>query len=602
MSRFDVVEALSRRNHDRRQRGTGPAASAAVISQTNEAPLSGPSPFTSVNESATSTREADPALDAVAQEQSNSSLLDDGLVNFFRHGIHSRSWTLFDKPTDARMCYIGTTLSNLSHLVSAEGCGDGSALHYPIPQIHQIVSWKPGADIPQLQLRNTLAQDVTLFPAQDVRDALVDTFFTEINPGFPVVDESEFRASYNDQESPPPLLLYQAVLLAGAHSCQHPKIVESRSFVKAVLFQRAKTLWDARFENDRVTLVQAALIFAWHVESADNISAGSYYWVSVACGIAHGLGMHRNLTQSSTTVMPQPGRNLFRRLWWTLFQSAVAVSLEHGRPLMIQRHDTDQPPLTEADLVETDGLVNKNIHLEYCVHNSSLCEIIAEIVNMHSPGLLPKTGLAERKALDTRLATWLMGLPPTRDFYMSQLRLHYNTTILYLHRTAGQTSIPSDLAYSAKLCGTAADAIVSIFGSMIQAGTIRRCNFTSLSAAMAVGIYATREIHLSIEQRSTLLVLQSQSQLEGLLPIITELAQSWSTANAILRLFQHILERSRTLMAQQSSQSGTDIDALLTSDQDYPPLDWDLIFSTLHPVDALDPEQDWSNTASWIRE
>jgi transcriptional regulatory protein AMDR len=82
----------------------------------------------------------------------------------------------------------------------------------------------------------------------------VEAFFTEINPGFPVVDESEFQLSYKDKESAPPLLLFQAVLLAGAHACQHPKVVESRAHVKAVLFQRAKTLWDLRLENDRVTL------------------------------------------------------------------------------------------------------------------------------------------------------------------------------------------------------------------------------------------------------------------------------------------------------------------------------------------------------------
>ena len=544
----------------------------------------------------------DPALEAVARQQSNKPLVDDGLVDFFRHGIRSQSWTLFDKPSDARMCYIGTSLSNLSHLVSTEGCGDGSALHYPIPQIHHIVSWKPGVDLPELQLGNNLTQDLTLFPAQDVRDALVDAFFTEINPGFPVVDESEFRASYNDKESPPPLLLYQTVLLAGAHVCQHPKVLESRSFVKGVLFQRAKTLWDLRFENDRVTLVQAALIFSWQVESADNVSAGSYYWISVACGIAYGLGMHRNLTQSSSTVMPQPARHLFRRLWWVLFQSAVSAALEHGRPLLIQRNETDQPPLTEGDLVETDGSVNKNIHLEYCVQNSALCEIIADIMNMHSPGSLQRNDPSQRSALDARLVAWLMALSPAHDFYMLQLRLHYNTAVLHLHRTVIQTDIPPDAVYSTKLCVTAANAIAGIFGSMIQAGTIRRCHPTSLSAVMTAAMHATREMHLAIEQHSTLLALQSQSQLEALFPVMRELAQSWPTANAILKLFQHILERFKTTMTSQSNHTSTNLEALLNSDSEYPPLDWDLIFSTLNPNDALEhPEQEMSNVFSWIR-
>jgi transcriptional regulatory protein AMDR len=54
---------------------------------------------------------------------------------------------------------------------------------------------------------------------KEVRDALVESFFNDINPGFPVVDEAEFRMQYEDKDSPPPLLLFHAVLLAGAHAC-----------------------------------------------------------------------------------------------------------------------------------------------------------------------------------------------------------------------------------------------------------------------------------------------------------------------------------------------------------------------------------------------
>jgi hypothetical protein len=118
-------------------------------------------------------------------EIENSALLDDGLVDFFRHGIHSRSWTLFDKPSNARMCYIGTSLSNMSHLVRTEPWVDASGLHYPIPQIRRIVSWTPGVDPLDVRSRNLITQDLTSFPVQDVRDALVEAFFTEINPGFP---------------------------------------------------------------------------------------------------------------------------------------------------------------------------------------------------------------------------------------------------------------------------------------------------------------------------------------------------------------------------------------------------------------------------------
>jgi transcriptional regulatory protein AMDR len=61
-------------------------------------------------------------------------------------------------------------------------------------------------------------------------------------------------------------LLLQSILLAGAHVSQHPKVVGSRSLVKMTLFRRAKALFDMHFENDRMHLVQSALLFTWHFE------------------------------------------------------------------------------------------------------------------------------------------------------------------------------------------------------------------------------------------------------------------------------------------------------------------------------------------------
>ena len=122
-----------------------------------------------------------------------------------------------------------------------------------------------------------MAHDVSLLPEKEVCDQLVEDFFTKIHPGFPVVDEAEFRSQYSDDGNPVPLLLLQSVLLAGAHVCQHPKVVKSRSLAKVALFRRAKALFDLHYETNREHLVQAALLFTWHFEGADDIAANAYY-------------------------------------------------------------------------------------------------------------------------------------------------------------------------------------------------------------------------------------------------------------------------------------------------------------------------------------
>lgn len=527
----------------------------------------------------------------------NQQLVWQGLVDFFQHGIGSQTWTLFDRNEEARMCYVGVPVSNLAFLVSQERGGDSSNLHYPIPQIHRVLPWKPDPKHFALELRRHAESDLSSLPSRNVRDALVDAFFQEVHPGFPIVDEAEFRASYASAEAPPPLLLLQAIFLAGAHVCQHTKVAQSRAFVKATLFHRAKTLWDLRYENDRVTLVQAALLFSWHIEGADNVSANSYYWISVACGIAFGLGMHRNLAASSTSVMPPNTKRVFRRVWWTLFQAAVLSSLDHGRPLLTRRDDSDQPCFKEEDLVEIDGKANGNVNLQYSLHNIALCEIIAEILDMFSPGSQRKASpIIDTSQIDARLASWLMALPSGNDFYIQHLKLHYNAAVLHLHRTVTHSESSFTVTNSQKLCGGAAENIVSIFRGMINAGTIRRCYFTALTAIMAAAIHFTRDMRLAITQNSTLLILHSQAQLESCFPVLKELAVYWTTANALLKLFQHVLERAKsTTTAHSGNTIGIEERQIGPSqfiEQNILPADWDYIFSTLH-MDHLLPE--WSD-------
>ena len=130
-------------------------------------------------------------------------------------------------------------------------------------------------DVTQQSGLQDILQDVNSFPAKEIRDEFVNAFFEKINPYFPVVDESGFRARYADQDNQPPLLLLHTVLLVGAHVSSHPKAIKARHTVKAVLFRRAKCVFDMRHETDRLNLVQAALLFTWHLQNGDTASSNS---------------------------------------------------------------------------------------------------------------------------------------------------------------------------------------------------------------------------------------------------------------------------------------------------------------------------------------
>lgn len=207
-----------------------------------------------------------PTMEDIVEEELSRT----ALTQFYQEGINGDSpWFTYKDGHYIRIAYIGTSTSNLAHLVQGELTAHNKhdpSLHFPFPSIRPPMPWKPHREQPLVRWYSKMSENSGALPTKEVRDDLVEAFFEKIHPGFPIVDEVQFKSRYADPENPPPLLLLQAVLLAGAHVSLHPKIVESRSLVKMALFRRAKALFDMHFENDRMHLVQSALLFTWHFE------------------------------------------------------------------------------------------------------------------------------------------------------------------------------------------------------------------------------------------------------------------------------------------------------------------------------------------------
>lgn len=422
---------------------------------------------------------------------------------------------------------------------------------------------------------------------------MIDAYFNKINPYFPIIDETDFRKRYADSGNPPALLLFQSILLAGAHVCDHPKVVQSRSVVKTVLFRRAKALFDMRHENDRLHLIQAALLFTWYLENDDNVSANSYYWAGVACRIAFGLGGHRDLLRKPT-MMPPQDRAIYRRVWWTLFQVEIWTALEHGRPSMIHLSDIDQAGLTVDDFME-NGSLNTKLNFGYCSSNIELCYMILEILRFNRPGDINKQISHDLSSLNSRLASWMLANPVSNDFGSLQLQLHYHTALIHLHRDF----VDDMTAHSTEICSSAASAILCIFETMMAGKTIAQCGFTSFIALLAAAIHFSKGIKAAFESDSALLALSVQAQLERLLVAAAELAIYWPNAEAVCKLFQSLLKKFRTLTSEQLNGTRSVSEAIDT-------IDWhEILFydpiSSLQDNDVGMHEEDWMNVSPDIR-
>jgi transcriptional regulatory protein AMDR len=475
----------------------------------------------------------------------SQDLARNSLSQFFQHGIPASPWSVFDSLERMRICYVGTKASNLAHLTGLDRRHPTPGpLHLPHPAIRPEVPWKPEVEPGSLASKTEdYFRDLSAFPTKDIRDSLVDAYFEKINCFFPIVDECEFRRQYPNPTNPPALLLLQSVLLAGAHVSDHPKVEKWRPMVCSTLFRRAKRLFDMRHENDRMHLVQSALLFTWYLENADTGSANSYYWAGVACRIAFGLGMHRDLSGAEVRMPLMSGRRMYRRIWWTLFQVEIFTALEHGRPSMIHLDEIDQAPLCIDDFTEENGAPNGSLRVGYCRNNIELCHIALEVLRLNTPGMQRKQESLGSvvTALDSRLAAWVLKTRLTEQFGSLQLHLHYHTILLHLHRKYRPTSagaLRQNIGPADEMCNGSVSALIHIFEMMQSKRLLSQCYFTSVIALTAAAIYVSQSIENALEHGHVLLVVSGQQQLETLFGVAKELGVYWPNAEAVLKLFQ----------------------------------------------------------------
>jgi transcriptional regulatory protein AMDR len=216
------------------------------------------------------------------------------------------------------MCYVGTDVSNLHFLIRQRERTKG-VHHFPTLQFsRRVTAYEP----------SLIPHDAFVMPDKALADELISSYFKHVAPGFPIIDESLFMAQYNsrDPADPPSLLVLQAIMLVGAHVS---KPQPERDGLKAMFFRRAKLLLDARYERDRLFVVQAALLLTWHSDGAEDITANCWHYVGMAARAATGLGMHCDVKPSR--LVPHDKRT-WRRVWWILVQFDVLTSLSYGRP------------------------------------------------------------------------------------------------------------------------------------------------------------------------------------------------------------------------------------------------------------------------------
>ena len=234
--------------------------------------------------------------------------------------VNNSTYTQYMKPKFARapikeagrVAYLGES-SNLSLLVQ-DRHGTTDVVHYPLPEnvrgARARINELDNVEIDILHQRGAF-----LLPPRALCDELVEAYFQWIAPVVPVINRTKFMRRYRDSKNPPSLLLLQAILLAGSRVCNNTQLMDangSTTPAAMTFYKRAKALYDANYEDDRVTIVQALILMGWYWEGpegenakrgdivtqarsdlAADVTKNVFYWSRVAVIVAQGSGMHR---------------------------------------------------------------------------------------------------------------------------------------------------------------------------------------------------------------------------------------------------------------------------------------------------------------------
>ncbi|PWY75552.1 fungal-specific transcription factor domain protein [Aspergillus heteromorphus CBS 117.55] len=481
-----------------------------------------------------------------------------------QQATQSSAYAQFMKPKFARapikepgrVAYLGES-SNLSLLVQ-DRHGTTDVVHYPLPPN---MGGTPArlTDLDNLELEILKQRGAFLLPPKPLCDELVEAYFQWVAPVVPIVNRSRFLRQYRDPKNPPSLLLLQAILLAGSRVCTNPQLMDangSTTPAAMTFYKRAKALYDANYEDDRVTIVQALVLLGWYWEGPEDVTKNVFYWTRVAMVVAQGSGMHRSVESSQ---LSKPDKRLWKRIWWTLFTRDRSVAVALGRPIGINTDDSDVGMLTEDDFVEDEVDIAAEyapdpVHVQFFLQYVKLCEIMGLVLSQQYSvaSKARRMNAMDLTHSDMALADWLQNCPKEvcwqrqrHHFWAALLHANYYTTLCLLHRAhmPPASSVPSsyrveEMAYPSRtIAFQAAGMITSIVENLHNHREIRYTPafiVYSLFSALIMHVYQMRSSVPTI-------VATCQERINICMVALKDVSKVWLVAKMVHTLFESIL-------------------------------------------------------------
>ncbi|KAH8879723.1 hypothetical protein GQ53DRAFT_738184 [Thozetella sp. PMI_491] len=365
-------------------------------------------------------------------------------------------------------------------------------------------------------------------PSRAICESLISTFASKCHPWMPVIPTHTLQQLQNGITSDTPMLLVQALLMAGSYTESSPLSYASTQ----ELYNRAKVLFFMGYEKDPMALVTAVTILQyWNPSGPAHISIhNSSYWLRIGVGFVHQMGLHKEPDPRD------PNAKLRRRIFWTLFSRDCLLSAGQGRPRAIHLEDCNiqEPSISNFDQPDKHALL--------FVAHVKIAGILGDLTQWYLRGC--KDYDVKHPEFECRLLDWVQTLPrelqimdsATGDYLPYDcdtrfLLLPYFTSIAILYKpkllstSAARPTIGSTLA---------ASCVARIFEDALARNEVRNGVAMQAIYMLIAGICQLSNYEYPLLWR------ESENELKIINLSLTELSKTWQTAKDTLKVLQRL--------------------------------------------------------------